>query len=145
MLRTAYTMCAGLPWSARQVVASDGHSYERKAIESVLHGSGVSPLTRETLAPGVLIPNIALRKRIRSYDEEILCIAEAANAAGEKRGAAAASAAGVVETLETPESGAVESGAVDARGPREEAEGAATQTAVAKGGVRRSRRRTGSS
>ena len=64
------------------VVASDGHSYERTAIEAVLsRGNGLSPLTRETLTPGVLIPNHNLKKRIREHDDEVLQIAESARAA----------------------------------------------------------------
>lgn len=57
------------------VVASDGHSYEREAITSVLQfhkqegTQALSPLTRENLTD-VLIPNINLRKRIRAYDAE---------------------------------------------------------------------------
>lgn len=61
------------------VVASDGHSYERAAILSVLEsGSGRSPLTREELRASVVIPNHALRRRIREYDEELVHVAEAA-------------------------------------------------------------------
>jgi hypothetical protein len=64
------------------VVASDGHSYEREAIEEVFNGgNGRSPLTREILTVGVLIPNHNLRKRIREYDGEVLHIADSARAA----------------------------------------------------------------
>ena len=46
--------------AADPVVASDGHSYERSAIVSVLRdGNGLSPLTRERLQATVLIPNRA--------------------------------------------------------------------------------------
>ena len=48
----------------------------------------LSPLTREALTPGVLIPNIALRKRIESHAEDELRVAEAAAAAGEAAGEA---------------------------------------------------------
>ena len=52
------------------VVASDGHSYERKAISHVLYrSSGLSPLTRERLRHE-LFPNIALRKAIAEYETE---------------------------------------------------------------------------
>jgi hypothetical protein len=59
------------------VVASDGHSYERNAIEEVLrprsHPPGYhprSPLTREALRPD-LIPNHALRRRIEAHENEL--------------------------------------------------------------------------
>ena len=59
------------------VVASDGHSYERDAIERVMgKGNGLSPLTREPLTG--LFPNLNLRKRIRDYDEEVLQMCETA-------------------------------------------------------------------
>lgn len=57
------------------VVASDGHSYEHSAIDRVLRGSGVSPLTRETLCRRVF-PNKALEKRILAYHAELLQVAE---------------------------------------------------------------------
>lgn len=47
------------------------------------HGSKVSPLTREPLTPHVL-PNMALLKRIQSYDEEVMRVAEVAAAAAVK-------------------------------------------------------------
>ena len=53
------------------VVASDGHSYERKAIEEVLRGHHPrSPLTREALR-AELVPNHALRRRIEEHDTEL--------------------------------------------------------------------------
>ncbi len=53
------------------VVASDGHSYERVAIEEVLRGGAPrSPLTREPLRVD-LVPNRALRKRIEEHDLEL--------------------------------------------------------------------------
>ena len=64
------------------VVASDGHSYEHSAIRDVIsRGNGLSPLTREVLTPGVLIPNRNLKKRIREHDDEVLQMAETARAA----------------------------------------------------------------
>jgi hypothetical protein len=66
------------------VVASDGQSYERSAIQQVLDSHDEiarSPLTRETLEP-LLYPNIALRKRILSHASDELRVAEAAAAAG---------------------------------------------------------------
>lgn len=71
------------------VIASDGHTYERDAIQDWISGAragtvALSPLTREPLAP-TLIPNHAMRKRIGEYDEELERIAKAAFAAGKKR------------------------------------------------------------
>ena len=55
------------------MVASDGHSYERSAILSVLrNGNGLSPLTRERLQPNVLIPNRNLKRRMQEHDEDML-------------------------------------------------------------------------
>lgn len=52
------------------MVASDGHSYEREAIETVLRTSKKSPMTREVLKSS-LVPNRALRKRLREYADEV--------------------------------------------------------------------------
>ena len=55
------------------MVASDGHSYERSAILSVLrNGNGLSPLTRERLQQNVLISNRNLKRRMQEHDEDIL-------------------------------------------------------------------------
>ena len=59
--------------AADPVVASDGHSYERSAILSVLRdGNGLSPLTRERLQPNVLILNRNLKRRMQEHEEDIL-------------------------------------------------------------------------
>ena len=61
------------------MVASDGHSYERAAIERVLQrGNGLSPLTREPLRADVLIPNRALKRRIDEHEEDVLRVAATA-------------------------------------------------------------------
>ena len=76
------------------VVASDGNTYEREAIMTVL-GPGcskISPLTREPLAPHVF-RNTALLRRIELYDEE-MAQAAAAGAAAERTVAAAAVVSG---------------------------------------------------
>jgi hypothetical protein len=53
------------------VVASDGHSYERSAIEKhYFRRSAQSPMTREILT-SVFIPNLNLKKRIRAYNTEL--------------------------------------------------------------------------
>ena len=59
------------------VVASDGHSYERRAIMAVISGDKKSPLTRESLASTVF-PNRTLLKRIQVYREEQIACAETA-------------------------------------------------------------------
>lgn len=59
------------------VVASDGHTYEKASLVRILQQSNaVSPLTRETLDPSVLVPNLALRKRIRGYVDEMCEVVE---------------------------------------------------------------------
>ena len=66
------------------VVASDGHSYERAAIEHyhAQEGRRTSPLTRAQLEVDGgrlrLFPNIALRKRIDDYEAEMESVAERA-------------------------------------------------------------------
>ena len=53
------------------VVASDGHSYERTAIQDVLGSANKkSPLTREVLTR-TLVPNHALRRRIEEHETEL--------------------------------------------------------------------------
>jgi hypothetical protein len=49
------------------VVAADGHSYERSAIEQWLRRSARSPMTNAPLGSAGLIPNIALRKAIAEW------------------------------------------------------------------------------
>ena len=66
---------------ADPVVASDGNTYEREAIEAVIrNGNGLSPLTREPLLSNVF-PNRALRNRSEEYEEEMIQQAERAVAA----------------------------------------------------------------
>jgi hypothetical protein len=67
---------------ADPVVASDGNTYERSAILTVLQSvNPVSPLTRETLKPDVF-SNRALKKRIDEHEEEVLRIAATVYATG---------------------------------------------------------------
>jgi len=49
------------------VICSDGHTYERKAIEKWLRTNNKSPNTNDVLPNKVLIPNIALRQAIERY------------------------------------------------------------------------------
>lgn len=65
------------------VVASDGQSYERTAIEQHMRLSLVSPFSREPLQR-TLFPNRNLRKRIEDHDKDLL------NAVETSRKAAAA-------------------------------------------------------
>ena len=82
------------------VTASDGHTYERTAIEHVIQrGDGKSPLTREMLRP-VLYPAHTVLKRIRDYDDELLRVAEAAEAKGRMEGKAEASEEGEARSSE---------------------------------------------
>jgi hypothetical protein len=112
------------------VVASDGHSYERTAIEDYIKRKqaarqpALSPLTRETLKRDVLIPNIALRKRIESHAADELRVAEAA--------AEAARAAGRVEGRAAGDASA-EAAAAAARAEGEAAGRAAAEAARAEG------------
>jgi len=49
------------------VVATDGYSYERKAIETWLKNHGNSPVTGVPLASKTIIPNLALKSRIEDF------------------------------------------------------------------------------
>ena len=51
------------------VMATDGHSYERKQIERWLATKSTSPMTGEALEHSILTPNHALRGRIREWQE----------------------------------------------------------------------------
>jgi len=86
------------------VVASDGHSYERSAIEEILRGPHpLSPLTRATLGT-TLVPNLNLRRCIEDHEAELdrmaeqmaarlaTAVAEAESAANVKEAAAKAAA-----------------------------------------------------
>ena len=46
------------------VIAADGYTYERRAIESWLKGKMTSPMTNQQLSHKQLIPNNVLRSRI---------------------------------------------------------------------------------
>ena len=48
------------------VIGSDGHTYERSAIEQWLRQEGTSPITRQTMNRTDLTTNIALRDTIES-------------------------------------------------------------------------------
>ena len=60
------------------VVASDGHSYERSAILSVLrNGNGLSPFTRDPLQ-ATFYPNLALKWRMQVHEADMLLVASKA-------------------------------------------------------------------
>lgn len=49
------------------VVAADGHTYERKAIEAWFTSHATSPMTNEPLLHLMLVPNILVRGMIKQY------------------------------------------------------------------------------
>ena len=49
------------------VICSDGHTYERLAIEKWLAGHDTSPYTGAVLVNKVLIPNIKFQQSINAY------------------------------------------------------------------------------
>ncbi len=52
------------------VLAADGHNYEREAIERWLGTSPTSPITKQPLQPGQLLPNETLRREIAQWHAE---------------------------------------------------------------------------
>lgn len=54
------------------VIAQDGHTYERKAIEAWFGTSSMSPMTNAQLPNGnkTLLPNFNLKSQISSWDQE---------------------------------------------------------------------------
>ena len=52
------------------VVAADGHSYERAAMQEWLRAHDTSPLTNEVLAHTTLVQNIALRHAIEEWQAQ---------------------------------------------------------------------------
>ena len=118
------------------VVASDGHSYERSAIQAIIDRSALdggqqalSPLTREQLEP-TLVPNINLRKRIREHDNEVESVAQQVlNSVHSKHSAdaaAAAAAAAVGLAADDGSAGGVGGGSSSASLVKLEASAAAT-------------------
>ena len=77
----------------------------------------LSPLTREPLTLGVLIPNIALRQRIESHADDELRVAEAAAAAARAEGEAAGEARGVAKERKR-QAEAASSSAAEASAPK---------------------------
>ena len=58
------------------VIASDGQTYERSAIEgwfATLHGQPPrSPVTRQLMATTALLPNLAIRDLIQRLNESMI-------------------------------------------------------------------------
>lgn len=88
------------------VVATDGHSYERSAIEQVMRTTRKSPLTREPLSSG-LVPNRNLKARIETHEAEIFALVEkkhegaSGSKSGKKRSAADAGSSGDARTADS--------------------------------------------
>mmetsp|Transcript_23170 Transcript_23170/g.39216 ORF Transcript_23170/g.39216 Transcript_23170/m.39216 type:complete len:472 (-) Transcript_23170:322-1737(-) len=61
------------------VIAQDGHTYERKAIEAWFSTSSMSPMTNAQLPNGnkTLLPNFNLKSQISSWEQESVDIARA--------------------------------------------------------------------
>ena len=67
------------------VVGSDGHTYERSAIERVLQADyPTSPMTREPMERTVF-PNLTIKKLIASRMATVLAIHDATTAENKKR------------------------------------------------------------
>jgi hypothetical protein len=97
------------------VVASDGHSYERSAIEEILRGPHpISPLTRATLGT-TLVPNLNLRRRIEDHEAELDQMAEQMAARLATAVAEAESAANVKEAAASAEIEALRKQLADAK------------------------------
>jgi hypothetical protein len=63
------------------VIASDGHSYERAAIEDWLLQHHTSPSTGAVLPSKVLLPNHALRQAIADFQTRVPVVSAAASSA----------------------------------------------------------------
>ena len=62
------------------VICSDGHTYERVAIEQWLRTNSRSPMTNQHLPSRLLIPNHALRQAIESMSDSLSCVEKFARA-----------------------------------------------------------------
>lgn len=62
------------------VICSDGHTYERVAIEQWLQSNSRSPKTNQNLPSRVLIPNYAMRQAIESMSESLSFVKKFAEA-----------------------------------------------------------------
>lgn len=57
---------------ADPVIALDGHTYEKSAIEDWIFRKQTSPMTNAPLQSRLLIPNHAMRSAIAVFSEEAL-------------------------------------------------------------------------
>ena len=62
------------------VVAADGHTYEREAIEQWIRRRARSPVTNLPLASRDLVPNINMKKLVADFVEAAAAAARAARA-----------------------------------------------------------------
>ena len=53
------------------VVAQDGHTYERKAIEEWVQKNGTSPITNQQISLENLVPNYAVKKMVDHFETSI--------------------------------------------------------------------------
>ena len=49
------------------VIAADGHTYERTAIQHWLQGSSLSPVTRDKLSHTRLVPNMLVKSALAQH------------------------------------------------------------------------------
>ena len=49
------------------VIAADGHTYERTAIQHWLQGSSLSPVTRDKLPHTRLVPNVLVKSALAQH------------------------------------------------------------------------------
>jgi len=86
LVRNISAMCNEVPAEFRcpitmavmkdPVVAADGHTYERSAIESWLRQRKVSPLTNSPMTAKPLTPNLAMRSQIESLGHVLKDVVE---------------------------------------------------------------------
>ncbi|CAF4136341.1 unnamed protein product, partial [Rotaria sordida] len=53
------------------VVAQDGHTYERKAIEEWIRKNGTSPITNQRISLEHLVPNYAIKKMVDHFESSL--------------------------------------------------------------------------
>lgn len=70
-LPSEFTCPVTLDEFVEPVIASDGHTYEKQTLERIFKSTCLSPLTRETLNPKIMIPNLNLKKRMDALPDEI--------------------------------------------------------------------------
>ncbi|CAF5013749.1 unnamed protein product, partial [Rotaria socialis] len=53
------------------VVAQDGHTYERAAIEEWIRKNGTSPITNKQISLEHLVPNYAIKKIVEQFENSL--------------------------------------------------------------------------